>query len=131
MAVAVWDCLDNIPAYAAEVALLERIAGQRAADALHAPFVLGDRKELATLFDSAGMASVAITTHQGTARFPSIRVMVEADLRGWLPMVGVVLPEDLIEHILEEAEHTLSPYLTTEGRVTFDSPAHIVTGTKP
>jgi SAM-dependent methyltransferase len=42
LVIAVWDWLDNTPAYAAEVALLARIAGRRAADALRAPFVLGD-----------------------------------------------------------------------------------------
>src|SRR5262245_33654431 len=50
LTVAVWDSLDNIPAYAAEVALLEQVAGRQAADALRAPFVLGDRKEMARLF---------------------------------------------------------------------------------
>ena len=130
LAVAVWDSLDNTPAYASEVALLERVAGRRAADALRAPFVLGDRKELAMLFAEAGVASAKITTHHGTAQFPSIRTMVEADLRGWLPVMGVVLPEDQIHHVLEEAEHVLSPYVTAEGRVTFDAPAHITTGTR-
>jgi hypothetical protein len=33
VAVAVWDSVENIPAYAAEVALLDRLAGTRAADA--------------------------------------------------------------------------------------------------
>lgn len=113
------------------VALLERVAGQRAADALRAPFVLGDRNELATLFASAGMPSAAITTHQGTAQFPSIRAMVEAELRGWLPVMDVVLPEEQVHRILEEAEHILKPYVTSEGSVRFDSPAHIATGTKP
>jgi hypothetical protein len=32
---------------------------------------------------SAGVLSIAITTLHGTAQFPSIRSMVEADLRGW------------------------------------------------
>ena len=131
LAIAVWDSLDNTPAYAAEVALLERVAGQRAADALRAPFVLGDRQELATLFASAGVVAVAITTHHGTAKFPSLRSMVEADLRGWLPVMGVVLSEEQITHILEEAEHALSAYVTAERRCEFDSPAHIVTGTRP
>jgi len=130
LAVAVWDSLDNIPAYALEVALLERIAGKNAADALRAPFVLGDRRELETLFKGSGVASVGIATHRGTARFPSIRVMVEADLRGWLPVMGVVLPEEQIKQILEEAEQVLSPYTSEQGRVMFDLPAHIVTGTK-
>ncbi|HEU0075596.1 MAG TPA: class I SAM-dependent methyltransferase [Dehalococcoidia bacterium] len=131
LAVAVWDSLDNIPAYAAEVALLERVAGRRAADALRAPFVLGNRKDLATLFADAGVVSAEITIHHGTAQFSSIRTMVEADLRGWLPVMGVILTEDQIVRILQEAEHVLSSYVTREGRVTFECPAHIVRATKP
>jgi ubiquinone/menaquinone biosynthesis C-methylase UbiE len=131
MAVAVWESLERSEAYPTEVALLERIAGPRAADALRAPFVLGDREELTTLFEDAGVASVEITTHRGTARFPSIRTMVEADLRGWLPVMGVVLAEEQIERILEEAEQALSSHVTPQGTAEFDSPAHIVTGRKP
>lgn len=130
MAVAVWESLDNSEAYPREVALLERLAGARAADALRAPFVLGDRTELATLFEGAGVDSVEVKTHRGTARFPSIRTMVEADLRGWLPVMGVVLEEEQIEGILQEAETALSHYVTPQGTVEFDSPAHIVTGKK-
>jgi ubiquinone/menaquinone biosynthesis C-methylase UbiE len=66
-AVAVWDTLESAPAFAALVALLDRIAG----DALRAPFVLGDRQVLAALFGSAEAGSITVTTHQGTARFPS------------------------------------------------------------
>jgi len=130
MAVAVWESLDNSEAYPTEVALLERLAGPRAADALRAPFLLGDREELKTLFECAGVDSVEITTHRGTARFPNIRIMVEADLRGWLPVMGVVLEEEQIEGILLEAEIALSQYVTPQGTVEFDSPAHIVTGRK-
>jgi SAM-dependent methyltransferase len=131
LAIAVWDALEHSPAYPIEVALLERIAGQRAARALRAPFVLGDPKELTLLFENAGVASPAITTHVGTARFPSVSSMVEADLRGWLPVMGVVLREEMIESILLEAESALRDYVTAEGEVVFDSPAHIITGTKP
>lgn len=131
LAIAVWDALENSPAYPIEVALLERIAGQHAADALRAPFVLGNAKELTALFESAGVASPVITTQTGTARFPSIRSMVEADLRGWLPVMGVMLKEEQIHSILLEAESVLRAYVTAEGQVVFDSPAHIITGTKP
>lgn len=130
LAVAVWDSLANTPAYAAEVGLLDRLAGPRAAEALSAPFVLGNREEVASLFASAGVASVAVTTHQGKAHFPSIRSMVEADLRGWLPLMGVVLPEKEIQRILDAAEHDLRPWVSADGAVAFDSPAHIVTGTR-
>jgi ubiquinone/menaquinone biosynthesis C-methylase UbiE len=130
IAVAVWDTLENSTAYRVEVALLEAKAGRPAADALRAPFVLGDRKELASLFESAGVASPVITTRTGTARFPSVRAMVEADLRGWLPLMGVPLEEEQIQDILAEAEQALAQYVTAEGEAVFDSPAHVVTGTK-
>jgi SAM-dependent methyltransferase len=126
IAVAVWDSLDNTPAYAAEVALLERLAGNEAADALRAPFVLGDTEELGTLFESAGLAQPEILSHAGAGRFPSIRAMVEGDLRGWLPVMGVHLPEEIIQQILEAAETELQPFLAENGTVLFDSPAHIV-----
>ena len=127
LVVAVWDVLDSMPAFASEVALLERIAGQQAADALRAPFVLGDRDELSRLFSEAGAAGAEITTHEGTARFPSIRTMVEADLRGWLPVMGVVLNEHEIDHVLREAEQDLISYARTDRRAEFRLSAHLVT----
>jgi SAM-dependent methyltransferase len=131
LAVTVWDSLDNIPAYASEVALLERTAGRQAADALRAPFVLGNRNDLTTLFSEAGLASAEITTHHGTAQFPSIRTMVEADLRGWLPVMGVILTEDQIGRILQEAGQALGSYATADGRAAFKLSAHLVIAKKP
>lgn len=128
LAVAVWERLQNSEAYPVEVALLERLAGKAAADALRAPFALGDKQELIALFTEAGVSSVRVETSEGTACFPSIKSMVEADLRGWLPIMGVVLTEDRIETILKEAESALAEYVTAEGQVVFSSPAHIVTG---
>lgn len=130
LAVAVWDSLENTPAYAAEVDLLQRVAGQAAADALRAPFVLGDGKLLEKLFAEAGADSVRVETCNEKARFPSVRTMVEADLRGWLPAMGVFLDEEVIGRVLEEAEKALSPYVDPSGRVFFDSPAHIASGKK-
>jgi SAM-dependent methyltransferase len=130
LVVAVWDALTNIPAYDAEVALLDRLAGPRAANALRAPFVLGDRADLSALFKDAGALSVAIVTHQGTARFSSIRVMVEADLRGWLPVMGVILTEEQIGSILHEAEDALGEYAIPDGQVAFEVRAHLITATK-
>jgi len=127
-AVAVWDSLENIPAYASAVELLQRTAGQQAADALRAPFVLGDQSELRKMFSEAGANSIEVTTHPGTALFPSIRTMVEADLRGWLPVMGVTLSEEQISQILNEAETALGAYTTITGQVRFGLSAHIVTG---
>jgi len=130
LAVAVWASLESAPAYAAEVDLFERLAGKPAADALRAPFVLGDPKELAQLISRAGVEDVTVTTRRGEARFPSIRFMVEADLRGWLPLMGVVLTEDQIHQILKEAEHALGAYVTAGGTTACGTAAHLVTGRK-
>jgi len=130
LAVAVWAALERAPAYAAEVLLVERLAGKRAADALRAPFVLGDPNELSQLVAGASLVGASVTTLPGMARFPSIRFMVEADLRGWLPLMGVVLSEDQIQRLLEEAEHALGAYVTSAGDVAFELAAHLAIGTK-
>ncbi|MDH3378476.1 MAG: hypothetical protein OEQ39_16165 [Gammaproteobacteria bacterium] len=74
--------------------MLERLAGTQAEDALRAPYVLGDQQALTTLFAEAGVSAAEITTRSSRAQFPSISVMVEADLRRWLPVMGVVLTEE-------------------------------------
>jgi hypothetical protein len=85
---------------------------------------------LGALFADAGAASVRMETHHGTARFPSIRTMVEADLLGWLPMWGVILSGSQVEEILLEADRRLGAYATRDGGVMFDSSAHLVTARK-
>jgi len=57
--------------------------------------------------------------------------MVEADLRGWLPMMGVVLGEEQIGRILQDAEQALSSYVTADGRAEFPVAAHLATARKP
>jgi len=128
-AVAVWDALERQPAYAVEVALLEEVAGPEAAEALRAPFVLGDAGRLRDILDQAGFDDVEAVTRMGTGRFPDVRTMVSADLRGWLPVMGVHLDEQTIERVLAEAERRLAGF-TDGGQVTFDSPAHIVSGVR-
>ena len=133
IAIAVWDGLPSIAAFAAEVALLQRIAGQEAADALRAPFVLGDRALLRRAAIDGGLESPAIETHTTTARFPSVRVLVEADLRGWLPIMGVSLSDAVIAATLAEADDALAPYVTTasNGSVSFATSAHVLRATLP
>ncbi|MCB1050836.1 MAG: methyltransferase domain-containing protein [Acidobacteria bacterium] len=130
LAVAVWESLERSEAYPLEVALLDRLAGEAAGNALRAPFQLGDREKLMELFLQSGVEAINITTELGTANFPSIKVMVEADLRGWLPVMGVHLDEPTIQKVLEEAEQVLAPYKQADGTVQFCAPAHIVTGKK-
>ncbi|NNF27155.1 MAG: methyltransferase domain-containing protein [Gemmatimonadetes bacterium] len=126
-AIAVWDELEQSPAYVTEVQLLQEMAGPAAADALRAPFILGEVNGLRAIFADVGLR-VDVATVVGRARFPSIRAMVEADLRGWLPVMGVELEEEKIAAILSAAEDRLSPFVAPDGGMEFDSPAHIVSG---
>ena len=122
--VAVWDRLERSEPYPTSVELFTRRAGAAAGDALRAPFVLGDADELRRLFEHAGATEVTVGTRVGTARFPSVRSMVEADLRGWLPVMGVHLADELIESILVEADDVLQSYVVDDGSMVFDTPAH-------
>jgi SAM-dependent methyltransferase len=130
LAVAVWDALERSPAYSTLVALLEDLAGSDAAEALRAPFTLGDAHDFALPFRRAGLDEMKLVTRSGTARFPDVRTMVEADLRGWLPVMGVVLDDERIEEILAAAEHALAGFVDAQGRVIFPSSAHILSGLK-
>lgn len=131
LVVAVWDGVDRMPAYASAIELLDTVAGTRAGDALRAPFTLGDRRRLAKIGADAGLKDASVETHAGTAEFPSTRVMIEAELRGWLPAMGVVLSEDQISPILEQAERILASYQAPDGKMCFPISAHFLTAVKP
>lgn len=131
LAVAVWGSLDVTPAYAAEVELVERFAGRAAGDALRAPFALGYPERMAELCAAAGITGARVAMQPGWGRFPSIRTMVEVDVRDWLRIVGITLDEDLMETILRESETGLRPFVTVdESGVGFDSPAVVATATR-
>jgi SAM-dependent methyltransferase len=132
LAVAVWASLTDTPVYAAEVALVERVAGTTAGAPLRAPFVLGDSGRFAGLFNAAGIEGATIGLQPGSGAFPSIRTMVELDLRVLLPTIDVALDEERIEEILRRAETELRPFVVEEGgKVVFASPAIVATALKP
>lgn len=105
--------------------VLEREAGYDAADALRAPFVLVAPEALVESSRDVGMPA-EVEPVVGKASFPSMESMVEADLGGWLPAMGVNLDEELIEQILREAEDDLRGFVGQDGRMDFDAPAHNV-----
>ncbi len=128
LAVAVWDSIDNTPGYAAVIAILQRLFGSGVADALRAPFVLGDPQLLQSLFAEAGIVNAKITPHKGTARFPSIRSWMYTDVRGWT--LADMIDDAQFELLCREAEQLLQPFVAKDGRVAFSSPAYIITATK-
>jgi hypothetical protein len=123
----VWGDLESNPAYRDEVAVLDRVAGRAAGDAVRIPFALGDVDEFRSPFLEAGAEEVEVRSHHGTGRFPSVRAMVGADLHGWLPLLGVDLDADTRERILVEAEAALSAYVEEDGTIRFPTRAHVLT----
>jgi SAM-dependent methyltransferase len=128
LAVAVWDLLDNTPGYAAMTDLLQQLFGGRAADALRAPYALGNPRALTRLFTDAGCANVRIATHEGTARFASIEAWVHTDVRGWT--LADMIDDAQYSLLLTEAKTKLREFVAADGTVAFRAPAHIVTATK-
>lgn len=131
VAIAVWDDIESNPAYAVEVGVMDRLAGSAAAEALRRPFALGDRDAVVDVLERAGVASVRAETRQGVGRFPDVRTMVEADLYGWLPLMGIDLDEALNQRILDACDRAMSDYVDASGYAVFAISAHIVSGVKP
>jgi SAM-dependent methyltransferase len=130
LAAAVWDSLDRTPGYAALVDLLQRLFGRPAADALRAPFALGDSNTLSSLFAEAGIPSATITTYAGTACFPTLESWLHAEVNGWLPL-RKQLDDTQYETLVDEAEHQLQSLVNADRTVRFSTPAHVVSATKP
>jgi len=128
VAIAVWASLAATPGYAAVAGLLERLFGEQVADALRAPFCLGDRESLGRLFAEAGIDDAQIATREGTARFASIQSWMFTDVKGWT--LADQIDDTQFELLLKEAAAVLQPFVKSDGTVAFDMPAHIVSVTK-
>ena len=129
MAIAVWDSLERVSGYAAITRLTSRLFGDSAAESFRAPYSLGDVQILSAILSDAGISDFRISTLEGKARYPSIKYWMEADIRGWT--LSDTLDDAQFELLVAEAETEFSSFLNDDGTVEFDSPAHIVTATKP
>jgi len=128
LAVAVWGPVEEAPGYAAMVALLQRLFGTRAAEALRAPYSLGDPQTLGSLVEAAGILEAKITTRQGRAEFPSIESWVHTDVKGWT--LADMIDEAQYQSLQRAAQRELTAFAHADGRVRFAHPAHIVTAVK-
>ena len=128
LAVAVWDRLENTPGYAAMAVLLERLFGAQTAEALYAPFSLGDQEALRSLFNDSYLQNLQLTTLPGTARFASINAWVLTEIKGWT--LSDRIDEAQYQKLLEEAQKELRPFVRSDRTVQFPAPAHIITAQK-
>jgi ubiquinone/menaquinone biosynthesis C-methylase UbiE len=130
LAVAVCDALERAPGYAALAGLLQRLFGERVAQAFRAPFALGDERRLLSLCAEAGIAGAKVARHAGTVRFASIAALISTE-RACVFTLGGLLEDAQFERLLEEAEQALRPFAGADGKVAFEMPALIVTAAKP
>lgn len=131
LAIAVWDSVERNPGYMGIISVLQEEVGTAAVDALRMPFSLGDSGMMKAELESGGFVGVGVETKAETARFPSSRAMLEADLRGWLPLFDINLSERKIDEVLVASDTTLSKYVAPSGEAVFPTSAHIITASKP
>jgi SAM-dependent methyltransferase len=130
LAIAVWRSVEHNPAYADVASVLEEHVGTAAADALRLPYSLGDPDEVTAVLEGSGFVEISVDAKTETAKFPSSRRMVEAELRGWLPLFDIFLAEDKINEVLIESDKTLGKYAGPSGEAVFPTSAHIFTARK-
>lgn len=131
VAIAAWRSVEHNPAYADLSSVLEEQVGTDAADALRAPFSLGDADSIADAMTRIGFSDVRCDAAIERACFPSARHMVEAELRGWLPLFDINLEEDVIGAVLAAADLALEHYVDASGQAVFPTSAHIISARKP
>ncbi|WP_300550486.1 methyltransferase domain-containing protein [Roseovarius sp.] len=127
IAVSVWDSAENSPGYAGMIELVETMFGRDAADALRAPFCLGDKQRFQSLLHDGGLAKATVTTTSGTARFTSIREWVRMDVRGWT--LADFIDDAGFEALVTQAEKRFRRFSGKDGSIEFPAPAHIAAWT--
>lgn len=122
VSIAVWASLGDTPGYSAMVDLLDDLFGVEAADALRAPYVMGDPGELEDMVAQV-FPDVTVEQHDGVARFASIDAWVHTDIRGWT--LSEMIDDNQYETLLEEARRRLARFTDDTGGVEFSAPALI------
>ncbi len=123
MAIAVWSSLGDTPAFAALVELIAEHVDNEAADALRAPFCLGERALLLDLCDAADL-SVDVERRVLPARFGSLDEWIETNVRGWTFSDRV--DEDALARLQREARSKMAKWVHADGHVEFDAPAWLI-----
>ena len=123
IAVSVWGDAGNSPGYARMIELIEEMFGTDAANALRAPFVLGNKTSFENFLRDGGLRGATVATVTGTARFASIREWVRMDVRGWT--LADFIDDAGYEALVAEAEKRLREFSDQDGSVEFLAPAHL------
>ncbi len=124
VAIAAWDGLDHNRGYARLAALVERLFGPEAADAIRVPFRLGDHDLLMQLATSA-LSDPTVTRHAGVARFESVQAWLHTEIRGWT--LADSIDDEGFATLLDAAHAELADLVDDRG-VVFEVSALIIGG---
>jgi ubiquinone/menaquinone biosynthesis C-methylase UbiE len=122
--IATWSRLDQTPGYDAMVTLVADELGDRAADALRAPFVIGEPDQVRQLLETIGN-DIRVDQVLGTARFASIADWVRTDVRGWT--LADLVDDEAEAALIARAERDLAHFVADDGSVAFPAPALVGT----
>lgn len=130
LTVAVFDQVACNQAYGAIADIYENRVGSEIANALRFPFSLGEVDKLEAVFDDAGIVTYELKAIRTTAQFASAIDLTHADVKGWFPFAGFEVSQVDIDAIIEDLERELATLSTSDGSISFDAHAHVVTATK-
>lgn len=121
---AVWDNLEHNVGYARLSALVEELFGPDAADAIRAPFRMGDARALDALAATA-LTEPSISRHAGVARFESVEAWLHTEIRGWT--LADTIDDQGFATLLDAARTALADVVSNSA-VCFDVSALVVSG---
>jgi SAM-dependent methyltransferase len=122
--VATWCGLERTPGYDAMVDLIADEISDQAADALRAPFTLGEQANVESLLQPIG-SEMRVDLLEGIAHFPSIADWVHTDVRGWT--LSDLVDDEAEALLVARAERDLAAFVSTDGTVRFPAPAWVGT----
>lgn len=129
LTVAVCDALDHSPGYAVLTVLLQRLFGDDVARAFAAPFASGDRALLRRRCAEADITDADVRRVEGSVRFASVADLISTE-RACAWTLGGLLDDRQFELLLAEAEESLRPFVTRDGRLALDLPCLVITARK-
>lgn len=124
IALLTWEALDRSPGYDRLVPLVRGIVGPEAAEALCAPFVLGNPADIDAELGRAGLEMAEHRILTGTAWHGSLDGWIDTEIGGWT-LADMVSPEQLVA-LKAAAAPIFTQYISGDGRVAFPAPAHLI-----
>jgi SAM-dependent methyltransferase len=128
LAVAAWASIEHARGYQVLVNIATQQCGREAADVLAAPFVLGDKAQVAGLFIDAGISGPQVARHEGSVRFPSVKEFVRIEVKG--SPLAESISDEAMETLAGESESVLAEFVLPSGEIVMPMDAHIVTASK-